>query len=33
MKDIRELPRKLEEPVMERSRAKGKLALGKRDYG
>ena len=25
--------RKVEEPVMERGRAKGKMALGKRDYG
>ena len=24
---------KVEEPVMERGRAKGKMALGKRDYG
>ena len=24
---------KLEEPVMERGRAKGKMALGRRDYG
>jgi hypothetical protein len=29
----RNCPTKLEEPVMERSRAKGKMALGKRDYG
>ena len=26
-------PTKLEEPVMERGRAKGELVLGKRDYG
>jgi hypothetical protein len=26
-------PTKLEEPIMERSRAKGKMALGRRDYG
>ena len=30
---IRSRPTKLEEPVMERGRAKGKMALGKRDYG
>jgi hypothetical protein len=28
----RNCPTKLGEPVMERSRAKGKMALGKRDY-
>ena len=30
---IKSHPTKLEEPVMERGRAKGKMALGKRDYG
>ena len=30
---IKNRPTKLEEPVMERSRAKGKMALGRRDYG
>ena len=30
---IRSRPTKLEEPVMERSRPKGKMALGRRDYG
>ena len=30
---IRSRPTKLEEPVMERGRAKGKMALGRRDYG
>ena len=30
---IKSHPNKLEEPVMERSRAKGKMALGRRDYG
>ena len=30
---IKSPPTKLEEPVMERSRAKGKMALGRRDYG
>jgi hypothetical protein len=29
----RNYPTTLEEPVMERGRAKGKMALGKRDYG
>jgi hypothetical protein len=29
----RNYPTKLEEPVMERGRAKGRMALGKRDYG
>jgi hypothetical protein len=28
----RNCPTKLEEPVMERGRAKGRMALGKRDY-
>ena len=30
---IRSRPTKLEEPVMERGRDKGRLALGRRDYG
>ena len=30
---IKSPPTKLEEPVMERDRAKGKMALGRRDYG
>ena len=30
---IKDHPTKLEEPVMERGRAKGKMALGRRDYG
>ena len=30
---IKNRPTKLEEPVMERGRAKGKMALGRRDYG
>jgi hypothetical protein len=29
----RNCPTKLEEPVMERGRTKGKMALGRRDYG
>ena len=30
---IKNRPTKLEEPVMERGRAKGKMALGRRGYG
>ena len=30
---IKNRPTKLEEPVMEKGRAKGKMALGRRDYG
>ena len=30
---IKNCPTKLEEPVKERGRAKGKMALGRRDYG
>ena len=30
---IRSRPTKLEEPVMERGRDKGRLTLGRRDYG
>ena len=30
---IKNCPTKLKEPVMERGRAKGKMALGRRDYG
>ena len=30
---IKNCPTKLEEPVMERGRAKGKMVLGRRDYG
>ena len=30
---IKNRPTKLVEPVMEKGRAKGKMALGKRDYG
>ena len=30
---IKNHPAKLEEPIMERGRAKGKMALGKKDYG
>ena len=30
---IKSPPTKLEEPVIERGRAKGKMALGRRDYG
>ena len=29
---IKDCPTKLEEPDMERGRAKGKMALGRRDY-
>ena len=30
---MKNCPTKLEEPIMERGRAKGKMALGRRDYG